>query len=80
LRSQASARIDRFNNVQRRSIQESWKVREELSPRTGQRLRQLRGVLKGHIPLAPLYPADVIAMQIRPFAKLSCSGPTAIVQ
>jgi hypothetical protein len=47
----------------------SWKIHKEISWRNGQRLRQLYDVFQSHIPFAALYPADVIAMQSRPFRQ-----------
>ena len=47
----------------------SWKIHKEISWRNGERLRQLHDVFQPHIPLTPLYPADVIAMQTCPFRQ-----------
>ena len=38
--------------------------------RDRKRPRQLHNVLQGHVPLSALYPANVIAMQPRPFCQL----------
>ena len=47
----------------------SGKVDKEVARRHRKRLRQLHDVFEGHIPLATLHPADVIAMQFRSFGE-----------
>jgi len=47
----------------------SGKVDKEVARRHRKRLRQLHDVFDGHIPLATLHPADVIAMQFRSFGE-----------
>ena len=59
----------RHDARRRNSASNSRKIREKLSRRNRQRLRQLHDVLKAHIPLASLYPADVVAMQTSPFRQ-----------
>jgi len=48
----------------------SGKVYEQVARRHRKCLGQLHDVFEGHIPLATLHPADVIAMQFRSFGEL----------
>ena len=48
----------------------SGEIRKKVLWRDRKRLRQLHNVLQSHVPLSALYPANVIAMQPRPFCQL----------
>jgi hypothetical protein len=53
---------------------------EEIPGSYRKRPRQLYDVLQGHIPFAPFYPADIVAMQPSPFRQLLLGIPPLLSQ